>query len=314
MTSIQHDPHDRLHPNDGDPAWFEAFWFGLCVPEIDLVVYIYPWFRTVLGNWGGGVLAWDGHGALPWTMVHNDYRWSEPLGDAALLIRDNKLDAPQGITIDCLQPGTVYSIAYDNPALAIDVTFTAVAPSNLMERATADTHLFAGHIDQPGHITGTVRVADKSYPVDCHWVRDRSWGPRRNDNTAMHIGYYHATASASDAFLAVTDASGDPDKSTLITGYLIRDGMSSPLVSGTAHLTRAADLSPATATIEATDSLGRELQAKGVSRTRLAYQIQPGMFNWSTLARWEFGDAVADGELQDTWHPDKYRSFARGML
>lgn len=308
------DPHDGVHPNDGDPAWFEAFWFGLSVPEIDLVIYIYPWFRTVLGNWGGGVLAWDGQGALPWTMFHNDYRWSEPLRDPATMIDGDRIETPHGVTIECLKPGADYHVTYEHPALAVDVTFAAVATYNLMERATANAELFGGHIDQPGHVTGHVRVGEKTHPVDCHWVRDRSWGPRRNDNIGMHIGYYHATASASDAFLIVTDSSNNADRSTLITGYLIRDGVSSKLVDGTASLTRDTDLSPATAQINATDALGRQLQAIGVSRTRLAYQIQPGMFNWSTLARWEFGDAVADGELQDTWHPDTYRSFARGEL
>ncbi len=303
--------HDRLHPHNGDPAWFEAFWFPFIVQEIGLTVYVYPWFRTAMGLWGGGVLAWDAKGALAWDIVHNDYRWSEPLGDPASMQTGERLDFPQGITLDCLAPGRAYRIRYDHPALALDVRFEAARDVNVSTRPVGESKLFAGHIDQPGHYSGRVRVGTVWHEVNCYWVRDRSWGPRRNDNLSMHVGYYHATASANDAFLIVTDFSAAHDHSTFITGYLVRDGVQAALASGGAVLKRNADGSPAGCAITAMDVLGRELVADGESQTKIAYQLQPGMFNWSTLARWRFGACEAYGELQDTWHPDKYRAFIR---
>jgi len=303
--------HDGLHPHDGDPAWFEAFWFPFIVPEIGLTVYVYPWFRTALGLWGGGVLAWDGKGHTAWTMLHNEYRWAEPLGDPSHLVDGDTLNLPQGVRIDCLKPGTAYRVRYEHEALALDITFTAARELNVSTRAVGDSKLFAGHIDQPGHVTGRVRVGGEWHAVDCHWIRDRSWGPRRNDNLNMHVGYYHATASGDDAFLLVTDSSAAPDRSTLLMGYLVRGGVQAPLTAGSAAITRQADGAPASCVITATDELGRELRAEGESLTKFAYQLQPGMFNWSALARWRFGEVSAYGELQDTWHPDKYRQFIR---
>jgi hypothetical protein len=303
--------HDGLHPHDGDPAWFEAFWFAFIVPEIELTVYVYPWFRAAMGLWGGGVLAWDGKGQTAWTMLHNDYRWAEPLGDPDGLAAGDTLNLPQGVRIDCLKPGTEFRVRYEHPALALDVTFAGAREINVNTREVGTSKLYAGHIDQPGHYTGRVRVGEHWHDVDCHWIRDRSWGPRRNDNFGMHVGYYHASADADNAFLVVTDSSAAHDRSTLITGYLVRDSVQAALTTGNAAIERLADGSPASCIITATDALGREVRATGESLTKFAYQLQPGMFNWSSLARWQFGGLTAHGELQDTWHPDKYRQFIR---
>lgn len=311
MAHITLGEDDRLHPASDDDSWFEAFWFGFYVPERALSVYAYPWFRTKLALYGGGVLAWDAAGSEPWSMLHNDYAWSKRFDGEADMIDGAAIATPQGVTIECLETGRSYRVAYAHPALSFDVRFDAVDAANVNRKASGSSALYAGHIDQPGHYTGWVEVAGARHEVDCHGVRDRSWGPRRDDNFAMHIGYYHATASARDAFLIITDAGDSADASTLLSGYLIRDGERAPLERGSATITRNEKGAPMTCTIEASDTLGRTLTAQGEGINRAAFQLQPGMFNWSSLARWRFGEVEAYGELQDTWHPDKYRRFIR---
>lgn len=304
-------PDDNLHPAGHDEAFFEAWWFGFQVPDRLISVYAYPWFRPNLGIAGGGVLAWDGRGSLPWTMLHNDYAWSRVTRDPAVMMRGDEADTPQGIRINCLAPAERYRVRYERPALAFDVTFEATGPASSTSATAAEQDIFKGHVDQPGHYRGRLRIGDEWLEVDCHGVRDRSWGPRRDDATTMHVGYYHATASDRDAFLIVTHADADDDGSSLISGYLIRDGEQAPLVTGGARVTRNGDLSPASCVIEAVDAKGRKLTASGTSRNYAAIQLQPGMFNWSSLAEWRFDDVTCFGELQDTWHPDRYRAFAR---
>lgn len=306
---------DALHQAGTEEAFFEAWWFGFQVPDRLLSVYAYPWFRPNLGLAGGGVLAWDERGSLPWSMLHNDYAWSRAYPDTGRMVQGNVLDTPQGVLIECLAPAERYRVRYEREALGFDVTFEAIGPATSTAATTAEEGIFKGHVDQPGHYHGHVHIGEESVAVDCYGVRDRSWGPRRDDATGMHVGYYHATASARDAFLIVTHADLDDDnRSSLISGYLIRDGEHAPLATGEARVTRNADLSPATCLIEAEDVRGRRLRAVGTSLNYAALQLQPGMFNWSSMAKWEFNEVVCHGELQDTWHPDRYRAFVRGRI
>ena len=303
---------DRLHDAGTDDAFFEAYWFAFYVPEQRLTVYAYPWFRPNLGTYGGGVLAWDDRGNKPWTIVHHDYSWARRFDGEASMVDGTTISTPQGVIIDCLSANEAYRIRYDNPALAFDVTYTATGAGSQTAASTGEQDIFKGHIDQPGRYVGKVRVADTWYDVDCHCVRDRSWGPRPDNATGMHVGYYHATAGAQDAFLMVGHEHGNANEFDLLPGYLIRDGEQSRLVEARATITRSEELSPATCRIDAKDELGRTLVAEGESIAAVALQQQPGMFNWSSLATWRFNGIEAHGELQDTWHPDKYRAFARG--
>lgn len=305
------DDQDRFHPSGQDDSWFESWWFAFYVPDRRLTVYIYPWFRANLGVCGGGVFAWDDRGLLPWTMLHHDYCWSRRFDGEETVLSGTRLTMPQGVTIDVLTENRSYRIRYDHPDLAFDVRFDATAEVKVAAGSTTEDGIFKGHIDQPGRYQGWVRVKGDTLAVDCHCVRDRSWGPRRDDVRDMHIGYFHATASAEDAFLMVTHAGDDAETFSLLNGYLIRDGIHAQLVSGEARMMRDGDLAPAACHIHAVDELGRELDAEGHSITRMAVQVQPGMFNWSSFAEWRFGAATGHGELQDTWHPDGYRAFAR---
>lgn len=303
---------DRLHPLGDDDMWFESYWFAFYVPEQLLTVYIYPWFRPNLGVFGGGVLAWDDKGTLPWSILHHDYTWSGRFAGEASMIDGDVIATPQGVRIHCLAPAERYRITYDHPDFAFDVTYEATGPASHTAAATAEQDIFKGHIDQPGRYRGWVRSGSDRFDVDCHCVRDRSWGPRRDDALNMHIGYYHATASDQDAFLLVGHEAGAHDSFAFLSGYLIRDGVHAPLVEGKAVIQRGGDLAPKSCHIEARDSLGRALRADGRGLAAVALQQQPGMFNWSSLAQWRFSDVEAYGELQDTWHPDKYRQFVRG--
>jgi hypothetical protein len=63
--------------------------------------------------------------------------------------------------------------------------------------------------------------------------------------------------------------------------------------------------------IEATDELGRTLEARGTTVSRQVFTAYPDMFCWNSLARWEYDGRSAWGEDQDIWHPRRWREFAR---
>ena len=45
---------------------------------------------------------------------------------------------------------------------------------------------------------------------------------------------------------------------------------------------------------------------------RVSFTNIPWMFNWVSLAHWDFADTDGWGEDQDVWHVDRYRAFVRG--
>lgn len=315
MAADQQSEHDLFHAPGPDPWWFEAFWFSFFVPDRQLMVYLYPWFRANQGIAGGGVVAWDGEAHEPWNIVHNDYAWHLPFHDPASHVTGSTLDLPQGIRIDTLEPDTRYRVRYHHDLLSIDIVFTATQKANVVTRALGASQLFAGRIDQCGRVEGHIVLRGEHIPVDCFSMRDRSWGVRNADNAGMHVGYFHATFSPGDAFLVVSDAAqveGDAD-APIVNGYLLRDGTWSALAGGTASLRRDDDGRPIGCAIRATDELGRALNADGSSSTWFAYQPYPGMFNWSCLADWTADECEGIGELQDTWYPDDWRRFHEGL-
>lgn len=308
-------PDDDFHTAGDDPWWFESFWFSFFVPERKLMVYVYPWFRPGLGTCGGGVLAWDDLASEPWNIVHHDYAWHLPCKPGPDLWRDGVLHLPQQVRITPIEPMSTFRVEYSHNDLQIDVVFTAVRPAHTSSKPVGDSQLFAGRIDQAGHVTGRIHVNGEELAIDCFCIRDRSWGIRRDDNHNMHIGYFHATRSADDAFLAVVDHTQvEQESSPVVSGYLLRGGQISTLASGSCRVDRNEDGVPVSAHIEAVDQDKRQFEAVGSPMNSFAYQVFPGMFNWSALAHWRFGACEAFGELQDTWHPDRWRRFARDRL
>lgn len=317
QTRAMFHPHDVFHDVFHDAGletwWFESYWFSFFEPERRLMVYIYPWFRPSLGICGGGVIAWDHRAAESWNIPHCDYSWHLPCPAPAALLEGNTVQLPQGVRIDILEPLRVFRLRYQHPALQIDVVFRATQDANISTRAVGSAELYAGRLDQCGRIDGEIVLHGERIAIACLSMRDRSWGVRKDDNHAMHIGYFHATASAQRAFLAVSDPSKstDPDCAPMVSGYLMLDGLSSPLVAGEARLQRLPDGTPFACEIDARDERGRSLSARGRAINRFAYQPFPGMFNWSSLANWSFNSENCVGELQETWHPDLWRAFRR---
>jgi hypothetical protein len=235
------------------------------------------------------------------------------------LVQGETLTLPQGVTIKVLEPLMKYALSYSHADMSFNVTFSAIHSANIATRPIGGSQLFAGRIDQCGRVVGDITIAGKKYPVDCLSMRDRSWGARRDDNKDMNIGYCHATATDRDAFLAVSNhaAQGpmsNDDSAPIVSGYLMQEGELHPLTKGTATLKRNAAGTPTGFELQATDAAGRTLEASGTAMNWFAFQPYPGMFNWSSLANWRFNSHSCIGELQNTWHPDRWRAFYRRRI
>ena len=303
--------HDAFHrPTSDDPWWQETAWFTLMVPERNLYCYVYPWVKANQGILGGGVMVWDDRGRHPWDALHWDYQWTYPypeLGD----LRD--ITFPTGIGMRCVEPLTTYHVTYEHPRCSLDVTFDAILPAHILGEDDDTSGTFSGHLDQQGHVTGSITIDGERLDVDCYAMRDRSWG-RRVPTPGLHIGY-DLCAEARSAFVVFSqpDAPGSPVVENF--GYFWRDGDQLPLQSGSRVLERDG-VWPRRVIVRARDTGGRPLEAVGTVVNRMGVQNLPSMMNLVGLVRWEYegSDGAATeawGEFEDVWDVDLYRRFAR---
>jgi hypothetical protein len=309
---------DMFHPPPtDDPWWTETVWYGWMVPERRMLGYFYLVYRANQHLQFGGVLLLDEHAVAPWELPFFEYDWHLPLTEWPDLT--NADDLLRGdMWLRCIEHGRRFEFGYDRDDLRIDLRWDALMQPLLTRQAPP--YDLGSHVDQLGHVTGTMTLYGEAIPVDCFAMRDRSWGLRRNGPQAK-VGYCYGTQSADDAFLAISVDRRQPDgtrRDGITGGFLMRDGVWSLLADGTRSVTRDEEGRPATVVIDAVDQLGRPLVATGSTVSRQVFLAYPSMFCWNSLAQWRWGaDETAGcsgwGEDQDIWHPRRWRDHARAL-
>lgn len=291
-------PDDDGFHSFSDHWWeTETAWFGFNVPERRMGGWLYNQVLAVQGVCNGGAWVWDDSPAgVLYEQNVNGLSLPEERD-----LRDVRL--PNGNSIKVLEPLMRYELRYSDPGrFEAELTFDGIMAPHSHELGVPP--FWKGrHFDQPGRVRGAIVLAGEPIEVDCLSSRDRSWGPRpmgpdprkkvdpaavrpvREPRPQTGVGYVLATGTERDSFLAYTlpheDGSDD-----LTGGYLLRDGVYAPLVTG--H--RIVQFAPVTRFIttvhlEATDELGRDLIADGklVSRHGEQGPSGTGLFRW----RWD---------------------------
>lgn len=295
---------DSFHARTEDPWWTETVWFAWMVPERDLLGYFYPVFRPNVGVQFGGVLVVDGNAELPWELPVFAWDWHQQIPEG-LDLRDARL--ANGMTLRCTEPGRSYELGFEHRDLQLQLRYEGLFQP-LISRS--EPPFTTGHIDQPGHVTGSMVLHGEEIAVDCYAMRDRAWGPRP-DGRQQKIGYAYATASPESGLLAISVDRGEGDR--VINGYLMRDGRWSKLADGTRSVERDAEGRPTEIRIAAVDADGREVRATGVVTSRQVFTAYPSMFCWNSLVSWTLDGQHCWGEDQDVWHPRKWRAFRNSL-
>lgn len=295
---------DNFHPADDNPWWTETMWFAWMVPERNILGYYYPMFRPNLGIQAGGVLVFDDTAELPWELPVFNYDWHQQI-PAGLDLRDAKLN--NGMTIKCVEANRSYELGYESRDLTLSLRVEGVTKP-LVTKGTPPFN--KGHIDQICHVTGQMVMNGENIAVDSYAMRDRSWGPRE-DGRQPQVGYSYATQDPDNAWLAVTIGKGQ--EYNVSTGFNIRDGIWSQMVSGTREVDRDAQGRPSAYRLQATDALGRTVTATGTMMSRQVFTAYPSMFCWNALVDWSADGFRGYGEDQDCWHPRKWRQFLQAM-
>ena len=174
----------------------------------------------------------------------------------------------------------------------------------------ASPGMFAGHFEQPGHVMGQLVLRDREVAVDCHTIRDRSWGPRRMPER-LRLGNAYATAS-DFAFFAYVNPT--PDGVERIThGYLLTDGTEATLVDGVREKTLRDGL-PEAIHVKARDAAGREIDLEGACVNTMASNAGNGVYATLNLVRWSRDGATLWGENHDVWSESDWLDAGRPAL
>ena len=297
---------DDFHrPTSADPRWLETVWFPFWIPEEGISVYARIWFRPNTGEQGGAVHAWRGTAQM---LAYDG--WTERFVDFGDL-RD--LALASGFRLVCLEPLARYRIVHASRDLDVDVVFTARMEPNPVPPEESPG-MFAGHVEQPGHVVGRVRIGARRFAVDCGSVRDRSWGPReaRSD---LRLGNAHGTSRTGDAFFVYVnpDARG---VERITSGYLLRDGRAARIVEGL-RFTEWDGSHPRALRIDARDALGRPLRAEGRCVNRQAVDAGHDVYAVLNQVDWQLeGSTDRDvlGENHDVWSRSAWLAAGRAPL
>ena len=82
-------------------------------------------------------------------------------------------------------------------------------------------------------------------------------------------------------------------------GWLLRDGVVAPLVSGNRQVEREPGRAPSSIRLACTDALGRSFTAEGRSFNRYAFRASPGVLAWMSGMAWQVDGSDATGEDQE---------------
>lgn len=328
---------DNYHVPSDDPYEYESTWWSLNVPERRLGLWLHAGRHSNRGTATWRVFAWDPSGAYPAQLAYYKLVNEAPMEPNPDL-RD--VTFPQGgFSVKMLRPLTDYAISYADPEVgfAVDIEHHSVHPPH---RFTPGEAPFVNnpHLDQLGHVVGTVTLRGERIPVDCWSVRDRSWGPRGGHHGASQKKEYvqgqHRVAEPGGAkwreverqrgrgriqyiFGHVDDTTGflgfvrpqDGDArgwSPMRVGWLLKDGEFQRLEAGACRMRVHRD--PATGwtshmEVDLTDRTGRRMEVEGVAMSRIS-EIGAGAHS---LMRWEMDGKIGWGEDQDVWRPDHFR-------
>ncbi len=298
---------DAFHPGTTeDRSWTETCWFAAAVPERGLAIWTYPLFRPELGIMSCGIDVWEPGAEELWQLPYYRTWWHLPIAPDADLER---LELPNGLRYERLEPLTAYRVAYEDDGIRLDMTFRALHPPHAVG-VEPGRH---GHFDQLGRVTGELELAGERIAIDCVEMRDRTWSPRRESRQQAFVSYsYGATADGASGFHLSTRHRPDRGADQLLTGFLLADGTTVALEDGACEVERDAQGRPCAVHLRGQTADGTPLHADGEVLSRLSMPSTP-WFVWACVVRWTLPDGrIAHGEHQDTWSPALLRRRLRG--
>jgi len=298
-----------------DPYWTDSSWFSWSIPEKDICGLVWTHFRPNMNCICGGPAMWDLSGEHVWEFPFFDFQTMRLLPEGRYGVDYDKYDftTPWSLSVKMIDPMKTYRISYDRAGFRLELEFDAVAPPNIMNKPSAEQlkTAFKLHFEQPGRIRGFVELDEVRHEVDTFSIRDGGHGPRFMEMSPPG-GYAWSTANEKAGFHVLAPHSGDAPQSNVIGGYILRDGIMSPTVSGIRRVVERNGPRPEVVEVKIEDELGRKLHAVGRAQVPAKFMLYPDRGQWWTLFKWDYdGVTGATGEDQEYYGIHEFRKWHR---
>lgn len=309
-----HVPEDEYYHGTG-PAGdtlTETWYWNFHVAEAAINCFAYCWVHPNLKTVSGGLFLYKGlkDSHLECELFdYRDYLSMDVVGDG----RDIKF--PNGFRVEAIVPMEHVRMTLDDPSR--DTMFSVDCRAIDIPIMRANNK----HFEQVMHCTGTLRLRGEEYRVDCHAVRDRSWGELRPESNAPLPPYTWVTGTFGSDFAFNVGSHDDPDRDPDWKGILdvpariFNDGWvvvngEQRRITQCSKITRrqGARNTPVTHDYMFTDDKGDSYRITG----RLIGQAEWG--GWSNmtchcgLVEWEWNGRKGYGESQEcSWNEYGWR-------
>ena len=335
---------DTYHELSDDPRETETTWWSLNVPERGIGAWLRAAYKPNLGVVSWHVFAWDPGGATPDKLAYYKAVDDVPMDRTTADLRDITFPAG-GVRVRMFKPLSDYAISYtdEEVGFAVAVEHRSVHPPHRFTPGEAPM-MNNPHLDQLGHVTGTMTLRGETFPIDCWSVRDRTWGPRGGTHgqsrKAAHVAGHHPVrhpggprwrqierqrgrgrieyifghADATTGFLGfVRPQDGDArGRSPINVGWLLKDGEFARLDKSRSRMRNHRDpVTGWTSHIDAelVDVTGRSMSVEG---SAIAHMCEHGA-GAHALMRWEFEGRIGWGEDQDVWRANHFAEMLEAL-
>jgi hypothetical protein len=346
MTTITRDTpftpeDDCYHALSDNPLDLETNWWCFNIPERRIGVWLHCMYYPNGSKARWRVFAWDDRGADPARLAYYKLENDVPMPPDPDL-RD--ITFPRGgYALKMLKPLSDYQVGYRDAErnFAIEFEFRASHPPQRFEPGQPPA-MHNPHLDQLGRYTGTLTLRGEHIPIDCHSVRDRTWGPREGAHAQSakylnqskpvrhpggprwreierergqgRIQYIFGHADGNTGFLSfVRPQDGDARGwSPLNAGWLLMDGKHVRLDRTQSRMRNFRNKDTGWSQhmeVELVDETGRRMEAEGFS---VSHMCEHGA-GTNALMRWEFGGKIGWGEDQDGWKPEHFRRMVEAL-
>lgn len=305
ITAEDYKFHDR---DPADDTWTETIFQIFSVPEFGISGNLYCVARPNLGVCHSSIEIHQGMCFHPWQLHHNDaqmhLRCPEDYSDFTLANglsfkahsereHDWRYESRDGICS--------LELHYSAICEPTDARDPAQVPQAAGSHVQGYSGWNNGHLEGKGRVTGTLRLRDKTYQVDCIEGVNKSWGPR-NDWGNKGATWIHVDLGKDvRAFLILDiDFQGrDMVYGGLRYGYVLVNGERRPLMSAQMDAKRT-DMLVTSANVRFVDDRGEEYFARGKSIAAGPwYNFNPSSCGYQVLLRWESGSRAGYGHIAD---------------
>ena len=301
------DKDELLHPEASIPGdtLTETWAYLWYIPEERIYSQIHIWVHPNLGVVTAGIGVSRGHKA---SMISAELLDVPAFASARTLGDGRNMVFASGLHVEIIEPFRRIRITYEDSVRgnALDLLVTGFSPPVM--RGSQN------HFDQATHNKGTLTLRGKSYAIDSHGMRDRSWGQLRTEALVPGPPFTWMTGIFPEQKLSwnlagFDDPDRDPDwkglfevsrDETIHDGWVcIGEDMSR--LTNASKITRRdpVTLRPLSHEIAFTDRWGRDYRITGEITATLPWTGWPNMFAWLCLTKWTLDGAVGYGDTQE---------------